>query len=422
MSTSTDQPTISSGESGKSTVGDTTRRALPPVVPLLAVGTFLMITTEYLVAGLLQDIATGLDVDVSRVGLLISAFAVGMILGSPGMALATLRLPRRMTLVGALGIFAVGHVVAALSTTFALVATARVIAALAAGAFWAVAAVVATTAAGPANQSRALGLMMSGVGIATVAGVPLGIFAGQLLGWRGSFWVLAAAAALAAPIIYRCTPADTHTAAPSVRSELRAVATGRMALLVLATVLATGGYMTTFSYLSPLVTERTGLAEKAVPLVFVVFGTGAVLGTNLAGRFADARPLTTFLTATTSTVAIMTLLALSSTNPIATFILIFALGIAGMGIPPVGTGLAVRFASTAPTLAAAIAVAAFNGGTALGTWIGAETLSTDLRARGPLLVGIAMATLGGATLSTMAALRLTAEPNHQQPDTHDPHR
>jgi DHA1 family inner membrane transport protein len=385
------------------------RPRLPFIVPLLTLGTFLMITTEFIVAGLLQEIAADLHVALARVGLLITAFAVGMIIGSPTIALATLRLPRRATLVLALLVFAIGHVVAALSSEFTVVLAARVITALAAGAFWAVASAVATTAAGPANRTRALGVMMSGVGLATVAGVPLGAFAGQLLGWRGTFWALAVLAAIAAPVIAKFTPADESRATSSVRAELRAVASGRMAILVLATILATGGYMTTFSYLSPLATERAGIPAWAVPLTFVVFGAGAIIGTNLAGRFADRRPLTTFITTTTATIVIMVLLVPLSTSPVATFALMFLLGIAGMGVPPVGTGLAVRFASTAPTLAAAVSVSAFNGGTAVGTWAGASALESPLGITGPLTVGIFMAALGVGTLLVMAALRLTRE-------------
>jgi predicted MFS family arabinose efflux permease len=389
------------------------RERLPFVVPLLTLGTFLMITTEYIVAGLLQEIAGDLHVSIAQVGLLITAFAVGMIVGSPVMALATLRLPRRTTLILALLVYAAGHVLAALSTEFALVLIARFVTALAAGAFWAVASVVATTAAGPANSTRALGTMMSGVGLATVAGVPLGAFAGQLIGWRGTFWALAALAILATPIIARFTPPDGARATPSVRAELHAIATGRMGILIVATVLATGGYMTAFSYLSPLATERADIPEAVVPLVFVAFGLGAfglgaIIGTNLAGRFADERPLTTFIAATAGTVVLMALLIPLSVNAVATFILMFLLGIAGMGIPPVGTGLAVRFAATAPTLAAAISVSAFNGGTAIGTWAGATALGTPLGIVGPLIVGIVMAGLGLVTLLMMARRRLTA--------------
>ncbi|MFK3668958.1 MFS transporter [Leifsonia aquatica] len=377
------------------------RPRLPFVVPLLTLGTFLMITTDYIVAGLLPEIAADLHVSIAQAGLLITAFAGGMIVGSPLMALATLRLPRRATLVLALLVFAAGHVLAALSGAFGVVLVARVITALAAGAFWAVASAVATTAAGPANSSRALGVMMTGVGLATVAGVPLGAVVGQLLGWRGTFWALAALAALAAPVIARFTPRDEEHTASSIRGELRAVATGLMAILLVATVLATGGYMTAFSYLSPLATGRAGIPEAAVPLLFVAFGAGAVLGTNLAGRFADVRPLTTFITATAGTIAVLVALVPLSTNTVATFVLLFLLGVTGMGIPPVGTGLAVRYARAAPTLAAAVSVAAFNGGTAIGTAAGAGAIAS-FGAIGPVLIGIAMAVLGLAALLVMA--------------------
>ncbi|TCO42428.1 hypothetical protein EV646_11350 [Kribbella antiqua] len=130
---------------------------------------------------------------------------------------------------------------------------------------------------------------------------------------------------------------------------------------------------------------------------------GGILGTNLAGRFADSRPLTTFITATAASLAIMTLLALLPTHTAASFALIFLLGAAGMGIPPAGTGLAVRAAPIAPALATAIAVSTFNGGTTIGTWIGTTALASPLNVRGPLVVGIAMATLGLLTLIAMAA-------------------
>lgn len=393
-----------------STATAPTRHRLPFVVPLLGLGTFLMITTEYIVAGLLQALAGDLHVGQARVGLLITAFAIGMIVGSPVMALATLRLPWRATLVLALLVFAAGHSVAALSGDFETVLIARIITALASGAFWSVASVVATHAAGPANSSRALGVMMSGVGLATVAGVPLGSFVGQLLGWRGTFWALAALAVLASPVIAWFTPPEGGRGTASIRAELRAVTNPRMAVLVVATVLATGGYMTAFSYVSPLATDRAGIPLWAVPLLFVVFGLGATLGTNLAGRFADERPITTFIAAAAGTVVLMALLVPLSTNPVATFILMFLLGIAGMGIPPVGTGLAVRFAHTAPTLAAAIAVAAFNGGTAIGTWFGASALETALGVLGPLTVAIIMAVLGTVTLLAMALRRARHQP------------
>ncbi|MFC9335265.1 MFS transporter [Arthrobacter sp. NPDC057009] len=381
---------------------------LPLIVPLLTVGTFLMITTEYMVAGLLPQMAADLNVSIAQVGLLITAFAGGMIVGSPIMALATRKLPHRATLILALIIYALGHAVAALSTNFSVVLAGRVVTAVAAGAFWAVASAVATTAAGPAKSSRALGVMMTGVGLATVAGVPLGSFAGQLLGWRSIFWALAVLAILVVPVIAKFTPTTEDHAMAPMRTELRAIASGRMVILVIATILATGGGMTVFSYLSPLAGERAGIPAWAVPLVFVTFGIGSIIGSNTAGRFADRRPLTTFITATAASAVLIGLLMPLSASAAATFGLTFLLGAAGMGIPPVGTGLAVRFASAAPALAAAVAVAAFNGGTAIGTWAGAIVLETPLGVTGPLIVALSMSVLGVLTLVLMAARRVTS--------------
>src|SRR3954467_13360510 len=219
------------------------RAPMPRVVPLLAMGAFLMCTTEFMIAGLLAQMAGDFGVRPSQVGLLITAFAVGMILGAPVMAIATLRLPKRRTLVLALALFAAGHVIAALSGSFALLLAARVLTAVVTGAFWSVASVVATRAAGPASSSRELGLMGSGVAFATVLGVPLGSLAGDHLGWRGTFWALAALAGVAAAVIGRFTPGEGNRAAASVRAELRALRNGRLWLVLGATVLVMGGCM-----------------------------------------------------------------------------------------------------------------------------------------------------------------------------------
>src|SRR3954454_1902842 len=176
---------------------------LPLVVYVLALGTFLMGTTEFMAAGVLPEIAADLHVSVARAGLSITVFAIGMIVGAPLMTMLTLRLPRRRTLVLALGVFACGHVIAALASTFAVLLGARFVTAVATGAFWAVANVVAAQAAGPTARSRALGVVGSGAMLANVLGVPLGAVAGHLVGWRGPFWALAVLAGAAAAVVGR---------------------------------------------------------------------------------------------------------------------------------------------------------------------------------------------------------------------------
>lgn len=381
---------------------------LPFVVPLLALGTFLMITSEYIIAALLPEVSSDLGVSVSTAGLLITAFAVGMIVGAPTISIATLRLPKRSTLALALAVFAVGHVIAALSSSFTVVLAARVITALATGTFISVASVVATSAAGPAAASRAMGVMMSGMSLAIVAGVPLGSWVGQMIGWRGTFWALAALAVVAALIIGRFIPAEERAeVTPSVRSQLAVLRHGRMWLVLAATALVTGGFMAAYSYISPLLTERTGISEGAVPLVLVGFGIGALLGTNITGRLGDRKPLATFLTTSVASVLVLLLLIPLSTSPVATVVLVVLLGVTGLGITSIATPLAVRFGHSSPALAAALTVSAFNVGIALVSWLAGTTLDTSLGVTGPEVVGAVMAGLGLIPLLVLAAIRAT---------------
>src|SRR3954462_11137635 len=381
----------------------TPRSTLPPIVPVLALGAFLMCTTEFMIAGLLPQMAAGYGVRPSQIGLLITAFAFGMILGAPVMALATLRLPKRATLVLALTTFAAGHVIAALSGSFELLFAARVLTGVVTGAFWSAATIVATRAAGPDDSTRALGVIGSGVALATVLGVPLGSLAGEHLGWGGAFWALAALAVVAAAVIGRFTPAEGTRTAVSVRAELRALRSVRLWLVLGATVLIMGGCMGTFSFISPLLTERSGIPLGLVPLVFVCFGVGSMIGTNGVGRFADRRPVATLIACALAAGLVLVLLIPLSADPVTAVIVITLLGVVTMAIPPVATGLTVRLAGSAPTLAAALTVSAFNGGIAAGSSIGGHTLDTSLGVTGPATVGVVMIALGLIPLLALAA-------------------
>src|SRR3954447_20257824 len=385
----------------------TPRTKLPPIVPVLALGAFLMCTTEFLIAGLLPQMAEDFGVRPSQIGLLITAFAFGMILGAPVMALATLRLPKRATLVLALAPFAAGHVIAALSGSFELLFAARVLTGVVTGAFWSAATIVATRAAGPDDSTRALGVIGSGVALATVLGVPLGSLAGAHLGWRGAFWALAALAVVAAAVIGRFTPGEGTRTAASVRSELRALRSVRLWLVLGGTVLIMGGCMGTFSFISPLLTERSGIPLEFVPLVFVCFGVGSMIGTNAVGRSAARRPVATLIACALAAGLVLALLIPLSTNPVTAVIVVTLLGVVSMAIPPVATGLSVRLAGSAPTLAAAFTVSAFNGGVATGSALGGHTLNTSLGETGPATLGVAMVALGLIPLAALAMRRVS---------------
>ncbi|GGT87827.1 MFS transporter [Streptomyces coeruleorubidus] len=383
---------------------------LPFLVYALALGTFLMGTTEFVVAGLLPEIAGDVQVSVARAGLLITVFAVGMIVGAPLMAMLTLRLPARLTLILALGIFAAGHVVVALGSGFALILGARFLTALATGAFWAVANVVAARTAGPAASSRALGVVGAGAMLANVVGVPLGAFAGQVMGWRGPFWALAVLGAAAMVLIDRQIPRDTGgEKAISVRSELAALRSGRLWLALAACVTTAGGVLSTYTYISPLLTDRAGLAAGLVPLVLVGFGVGALAGFLVGGRLGDRRPYMTTIVAPAVTTVLLLAICLLSGYAGPTTVLVALLGLFGLGANPVLISLGVRFAGRAPTLGSALTVSAFNLGTAVGSWIAGLALDSPLGATGPAAVGTAIAAL---TLIPTIAIALTQRRRH----------
>ncbi|MGA5200435.1 MFS transporter [Streptomyces variegatus] len=380
---------------------------LPIVVWVLAACTFLMGTTEFVIAGLLPEMAGDLGVSVPHAGLLITAFAIGMIVGGPAMAMATLRLPRRRTLILALAVFALGHVVAALSSTFPVLLMARVVTALATAAFWAIGFVIATTTAGPGNSTRAVGVMIGGLTLANVVGVPIGSFLGQFTGWRGPFWALAVLSAVAAAFVGRFIPTVEQRADVSVRAELRALRQGRLWLALTAAVLLMGGVLATYTYIAPLLTDRAGIAEGAVPLVLIAFGVGALGGTAIGGRMGDRRPMATTITAAAATALTLFLLIPLSNSPVAAVVLVFLMALTGFTVPPVVTSLAVRFAGDAPTLTSALTTSAYNTGIAAGSAVAGRAMDSSLGLTGPALVGTISAAL---SLLPLIALALSGAP------------
>lgn len=387
--------------------GATRSTRMPGLVSVIAAGIFVMGTTEFMIAGLLPSVAVDLGVGIARAGLLVSAFAGGMIIGPPVMALATLRLPPRATLVLALVVFAVGHVVAALSGSFVVVAVSRVVTALATGTFWAVGAVVATTVAGPGASARALAVMSGGLSLAVVAGVPVGTFVGQLTGWRGPFWMLAALALVVIGALLRAMPPGLghRRAAVSVRGELSALRPWRVWVVLGAIVLAQAGFLGAYSYISPLLTDRAGIPAAMVPLVLVGFGVGALVGTVLGGRLGDRRPLATVAGAVALTTLLLVLLVVSSTRSTIVVALVGLLGASGLGANPVLIAETLRHAGHGSTLASSLATAAFNLGTAVGAALAGAVLSTSWGLVGPAALGAAVTGAALVPIGLLAAAR-----------------
>ncbi|ROP65452.1 MFS transporter [Curtobacterium sp. PhB115] len=379
---------------------------LPIVVPVLAVGTFLMITTEFVIAGILPGVAADLHVSLGRAGLLITVFAIGMIIGSPLMTLLTIRLPKRRALLLALALFVAGHFVVALAEGFTVLLIARLVTAFATGAFWSVASVVAARAAGPQLGSRAQGVVGAGGSLGTVLGVPLGAFLAQAVGWRGTFWAIAAAAVVLAVLVARFVPRDAATGGHiSIRGEFSGLRSGRLWLTLLACVTTSGGVVSAYSYIAPVLTDRAGIAAGLVPVVLTAFGVGSFIGTLLGGRLGDARPgLVTIVTPAASTV-LLVLIGLVTDQPILTAVLVAVLGLFGLSANGVLIHTAVHAAGDAAPLGSALTVSAFNLGTAIGTALVGVLLDTTGVA-GPALIGagiVALTLIPTTLLATVAA-------------------
>jgi DHA1 family inner membrane transport protein len=366
---------------------------LPLVVYVLALGTFLMLTSEFVVAGILPEMAADLEISLAQAGSLITVFAIGMIVGAPLMTMLTMRLSKRLTLTLALVVFVAGHVVVALGSDFAILMIARFVTALATGAFWAVSAVVATRAVGPSLGSRAVGIVGAGGSLATVLGVPLGAFLAHHVGWRGTFWALAIAAAVALMFVARLVPRDVPAHQPSLRSELAGLRSLRLWIVLAACATTCGGVLATYSFIAPILIEQAGVSTALVPLVLIGFGVGSFIGTIIAGRLGDTHAnLVTIVTPAVTTIILLGI-ALFSGSAWLTVVLVVLLGLFGLSANTVLIHLAVRFAGKAATLGSALSVASFNAGTAIGTAIAGAVLATPLGLTGPAMVGAVIVAL-----------------------------
>jgi len=389
--------------------GRDARPRLPLVVPVLALGTFLMLTTEFVVAGILPEVAGGLGVSLAEAGTLVTVFAAGMIVGAPAMALLTLRASKRLTLVGAMLVFVVGHVVVALASDLGVLLVTRFVTAIATGAFWAVAAVVATRAAGPGAGARALGVVTAGGALATVLGVPLGALVAQATGWRGTFWALAVAAAIAVVAVARLVPADDGSQpTSSLRAEVAGLRSGRLWLTLLACATTTGGVLAAYSFISPILTDQAGVSPSLVPLVLTGFGVGSFVGTLVGGRLGDRHPGPVTIVTPAVTIVVLSAVAVTTGAPAVTTVLVVLLGLSGLSANGVLVHLAVQHAGRAATLGSALAVSAFNAGTAAGTALAGASLSSALGVQGPATLGSAVAALTLVPTVALAVLRRRA--------------
>ncbi|UVI36454.1 MULTISPECIES: Cmx/CmrA family chloramphenicol efflux MFS transporter [Brevibacterium] len=385
---------------------------MPFVLYLLALAVFAMGTSEFMLAGLVPDIATTFGVSVGTAGLLTSAFAAGMVIGAPAMAALTRRLPAKATLLGCVIVFALSHVVGAISPDFTVLFITRVIAAVVNAGFLAVALGAATKLVTPDAKGRAVAVLLAGTTVATVAGVPAGALLGTALGWQSTFWAIAllcvpAAVGIAAGFTHQSDEASREEpSSTSLRAELSQLASPRLVLTMLLAALVNAGTFSALTFLAPIVTDTAGLSQWWVSGALMLFGAGSFIGVTVAGRFSDARPRIVIVGGGSVLVLGWFALAIFATNPVALLGLVFAQGVLGFAV---GSTLITRVlyaAAGAPTMAGSYATAALNVGAAAGPVLAAAALGVMPGSLGPVLVAVvATAT---ALLVAVSLLRLVA--------------
>jgi MFS transporter, DHA1 family, chloramphenicol resistance protein len=381
------------------------RARMPLAVYILGLSVFALGTSEFMLSGLLPPLADDMHVSIPTAGLLISAFAIGMVIGAPLLAATTLRLPRRATLVALISVFGVGQVGGALAPSYGVLFASRVVSAFACAGFWAVGAGVAMAMVPLNARARAMAVMIGGLSIANVLGVPAGAFLGEHYGWRSAFWAVAVASAVGLvgilTLIPRIQRPDRH---PVLSQELTVFRDRQVWLATAVTALAGGAVFCAYSYTAPLLADVSHLSASWVPTTLALFGVGALVGTYIGGRYADAHLFTVQVSGIVATTLLLAALALTAAEPVAAVTFTFLLGVSAFYTAPALNARMFDVAAAAPTLAGATATASFNAGNALGPWLGGRVIDAGFGYASTAWAGGAMAV--AAFVLSLAALRL----------------
>lgn len=373
----------------------------------LAVGAFGIGVTEFTPMGMLPLIAADLGVSIPASGLVVSAYALGVLLGAPLMTLAAARMPRRPLLVGLMGIFTLGNVMAALADSYGFLVAARLVTSLNHGAFFGVGAVVAARLVPSERRAAAVAAMFSGLTVATIGGVPLAAWVGEALGWRTAFWGIAGVGVLAMLALRLALPDLRPEPGSDMRAELRVLARGPVLAALGLTVVGASAMFTVFTYVVPLLRVEAGASSGFVTAMLVLFGVGLAAGNWLGGRLADRSVDGTIAASLAGLVAVLVLLAVTLRVEAAVAVLVFLWGMASFALVPPLQMRVMDAAHEAPNLASAMNIGAFNLGNAVGAAAGGAVIDAGL---GYPVVPLAGAAMAGAGLLVLALLRQGRQP------------
>lgn len=360
----------------------------------LAIGAFGIGTTEFTPMGLLPVIAEGVDVSIPSAGMLVTAYAVGVMLGAPLMTLLFSRFGKRGALISLMAIFTLGNLLSAMAPDYATLLASRLVTSLNHGAFFGLGAVVAASVVPKDKQASAVAAMFMGLTIANIGGVPAATWVGQQVGWRVAFAGTAALGLIAMAALWLALPRGERGSVPDVRRELAVIARPSVLLAMATTVVGAGAMFTLYTYVAPVLAELTGASDAFVTLALVLIGVGFTLGNSLGGRLADWSLDGSTRIFLAALAVIMLLLPLALTNHVAAALGLLVWGVATFGLVPPLQMRVMEAAAEAPGLASSINVGAFNLGNALGAALGGGVISLGLGYVAVPVAGGLLAALG----------------------------
>ncbi|WP_260984646.1 MFS transporter [Paenibacillus xylanexedens] len=372
---SLDHSTDERGESAASTSKSQTsksgkRKPFPLSLLCLTIGAFAIGMTEFIIMGLLPNVATDLNVSIPQAGQLITGYALGVAVGAPILTVFTHKIPQKKLLVLLMCIFIVGNALSVIAPTYGLLISARILTAFAHGTFLGVGSIMATKLVTPDRRAGAVSVVLAGLTIANIIGVPFGTFIGQQLGWRSSFGAITILGIVSLLGIIRFIPVIPQGTPANLGQQFRNLIRPQVLLVLLIGAMGCGSLFAVFTYITPMLVDISGFAEKSVTWILVLFGFGVTLGNMVGGRLADWKLMPSLIVNFGILAALLAALTLTLHNPVLAVITIFFWGVAAFGIMP---GLQIRIMNMtreAPLLATTSSHSAFNLGNAAGAYIG----------------------------------------------------
>ncbi|MEU4294219.1 MFS transporter [Kribbella sp. NPDC026596] len=367
---------------------------MPAALLALAIGAFGIGTTEFVIMGLLPEVATDFGVSIPSAGLLISGYALGVVVGAPLLTAIGSKVSRKTVLIALMGVFIAGNLLSAVAPSYGVLMTGRIVAALSHGAFFGVGSVVAASLVPKAKQASAIALMFTGLTVANVLGVPGGTALGQHFGWQSTFWAVTALGVVGLLGIVFLVPRQDTSEGPGLRSELAVFRNVQVWLALAMTALGFAGVFASFTYIAPMMTEVAGFSAGAVTWLLVLFGGGLVVGNLLGGKAADRSLMPSLYVILALLAAVLVVFVFTAHGRVSSAVTIAVFGAAGFATVAPLQKRVMDKAKGAPALASAANIAAFNLGNAAGAYLGGLTIEHGLGYTAPNWVGAALAASG----------------------------